>query len=514
MCAVSGWLWALVAVAGSLVLVAAYDLTQRRHTILRIFPVVGHLRFWLEAVGPELRQYIVTSNDAEKPFSRDQRRWIYSSASGNDTLFGFGTDNDVENMPGYLIAKPVVFPIPQAPAGAPGGAPDFTLPCAKVLGASRGRARAFRMASAVNISSMSYGSLSGVAIEALNKGAGLAGCLQGTGEGGLTLHHRHGGDLIWQIGTGYFCCRDARGNFDHQRFLDVVGATPSVRAIEIKLSQGAKPGVGALLPAAKVTADIAALRGVPVGVDCVSPARHSAFSDVDSMLDFVETLATSTGLPVGIKTAVGDVDFFRELARAMATDDRGVDFITIDGGEGGTGAASLVFGDHVALPFKWAFSRVYRVLAEEGVASRLVLLGAGKLGLPENALLAFALGCDGVNVGREAMLSIGCIQSQRCHTDRCPTGITTHSRWRTRGLDPTLKSVRAARFVTQLRKELLDLSHACGEPHPALVTTEQLELLDEGFQSRSARDVFAYEPGWGRPSPADQAELRRLMAVA
>ena len=303
-----------------------------------------------------------------------------------------------------------------------------------------------------------------------------------------------------------------KGRFSLPRFVDVVAATPTLRAIEVKLSQGAKPGIGGVLPGAKVTKEIAAIRGIPVGVDCISPASHSAFHDADSLLDFVEQLAEASGLPIGIKSAVGDDTLFRDLARLMSRGDRGVDFIVIDGGEGGTGAGPLTFTDHVALPFKLAFSRVYRIFVEEGVAQRVVFIGSGRLGIPDQGLLGFALGCDAVNVGREAMLSIGCIQAQRCHTGRCPTGVTTNSRWLMRGLDPDLKSVRAANYITQLRKELLQLSHACGVSHPAFVTLDHLEIVGETFDARQARDVFAYEPGWGLPSSEDRAALAALDA--
>lgn len=508
----SWWAWALVGSGLVLAGVALHDLTQRQHAILRNFPVVGHLRYLLEGIGPELRQYIVTDNDEELPFSRDQRRWIYSTAKSENPYFGFGTDNDLERTPGYLVVKHAAFPLRSPRPGEPGFDPERRVPCAKVLGRARRRRHAFRMPSVVNVSSMSYGSLSAAAVEALNRGAALAGCLQGTGEGGITPHHGHGGDLVWQIGTGYFGCRDAQGHFDLHRFRDVVAAHP-VRAIEIKLSQGAKPGLGGLLPAAKVTADIARIRGVPMGLDCVSPPAHSAFRDADSMLDFVETLADASGLPVGIKSAVGESAFWHELARLMATTGRGVDFVTVDGGEGGTGAGPLSFTDHVALPFKVGFSRVYRAFCEEGLADDVVFTGSGKLGLPHTALLAFALGCDTVNVGREVMLALGCIQAQRCHTGRCPTGVTTNSRWRMRGLDPASKSVRAASYLVNLRRELLDLSRACGEPHPALVGPEHLEILDDRFGATRLAEVFGYAPGWCRPSLADSEEIRRLMGL-
>ncbi len=275
---------------------------------------------------------------------------------------------------------------------------------------------------------MSFGSLSGPATEAINRGAALAGCLHNTGEGGVSPHHRHDGELILQIGTGYFGCRDDEGRFDLKRLKEVVDSGP-VRAIEIKLSQGAKPGLGGVLPGAKVTREIATSRGVPEGADCVSPPRHTEFHNVDSMLDWVELLATETGLPVGIKSAVGNLDFWEELVLRMATTDRGVDFITIDGGEGGTGAAPLIFNESVAQPFRVGFAQVYAPFARAGIAEQVVFIGSAKVGLPTNAVVAFALGCDMVNAGREIMLSIGCIQAKKCHTDRCPTGVTTQNPW-------------------------------------------------------------------------------------
>jgi glutamate synthase domain-containing protein 2 len=505
----------LVAVLGVIVILVAgvvvYDLTQKRHAILRNFPVVGHLRFLLEKVGPELRQYIVTDNNEERPFSRDERTWVYTSSKMENNNFGFGTDNDLESARNYVIIKHAAFPVVGRVGEPDGPELSVTLPAPKILGASHGRAHAFRPASVVNVSGMSFGSLSGRAIEALNRGCALAGALQSTGEGGITEFHRHGGDLIWQIGTGYFGCRSSDGRFDLARLVDAVASAP-VRAIEIKISQGAKPGLGGVLPAAKVTPEIAALRGVPVGVTCRSPAGHSAFGDVDSLIGFVETIADATGLPVGIKSAVGEGAFWSELAGRMALRSAGPDFITIDGGEGGTGAAPLSFSDHVSLPFRWAFTRVYREFAELGLTDDIVFVGSGKLGLPESALSAMTMGCDLINVGRTALLSIGCIQSQRCHTDRCPTGVATQNPRFTRGLDPTLKSVRCANYIATLRFELLRLARACGVVHPALVSTDQIELLEDRWRSSSLREVIGYEPGWGLPSESQQADLCRLMA--
>jgi glutamate synthase domain-containing protein 2 len=247
--------------------------------------------------------------------------------------------------------------------------------------------------------------------------------------------------------------------------------------------------------------------------DCVSPSRHAEFTDVDSLLDWVELLAAETGLPVGIKSAVGDLQFWEDLADQMGDGQRGVDFVTVDGGEGGTGAAPLIFTDSVALPFRLGFARVYRTFAERGLHERVVFTGAGKLGLPDNAIVAFALGADTVNVGREAMLAIGCIQSQKCHTDRCPTGVATQNRWLTRGLDPTLKSVRAANYVKTLRRDLLKVAEACGVEHPALIGADAVELVDAATVARPLRDVFDYQPGWARPSAEDRAAIVTLMTA-
>lgn len=265
-----------------------------------------------------------------------------------------------------------------------------------------------------------------------------------------------------------------------------------------------------MLPAAKITPEIARIRLVPLGRDCISPAAHSAFHDVSSMLDFIEQLAEATGLPVGIKSAVGEMGFWEELARLIDTTGRAPDFITIDGGEGGTGAAPLVFSDHVALPFKLGFSAVYKLFAERGVHEKVVFIGSGKLGFPEQALLALALGCDMINVGREAMLAIGCIQAQQCHTGHCPTGVATQNRWLMGGLDPTHKAARLANYLVTLRKELLQLAHACGEVHPALVPIDRIEIVD-GLSSRSAREVFGYRDDWGLPTPEERAAIREIM---
>ena len=492
----------------------AHDLLQRKHGLLRTFPVIGHGRYAVERLGPELRQYIVASNDEERPFSRDQRSYIYGAAKGVNTYFGFGTDNDndIEYAEGYPIIKHRTFTtVAPGTAGAHGHDDNGSLPCAKVVGGARGRRHAFRPGSVVNISAMSFGSLSGQAIEAINRGAALAGCLHNTGEGGLSDHHRHGGDLVLQVGTGYFGCRDEQGRFDLERLADLAASAP-VRAIEFKLSQGAKPGLGGVLPAAKITEEIAAIRGIPRDRDCVSPSRHTAFDSVDSMLDVVEAVAQRTGLPVGIKSAVGDLTFWEHLAQQMAGGDRGVDFVTVDGGEGGTGAAPLVFSDSVALPYRSGFPRVYRIFAQAGITDRVVFIGSGKLGLPDNAMVAFALGADMLNIAREAMLSVGCLQTQKCHTGRCPTGVATQNRWLTRALVPQDRAGQLASYVRTLRRDLLKVAEAAGLEHPALIGTSDIEILYGQANAVPLREVAGYEIGWGQPGEADRAQIEAIMA--
>lgn len=503
----SSALWAIPAALTGL---AAHDLLQRKHSLLRAFPVLGHGRYFVETVGPELRQYIVAGNDEERPFSRDQRRYIYTSAKGENTYFGFGTDNDVEHADGYPIIKHRTFSDVQPSTAGAHHAHDAWLPAVKVVGGPRGRRRAFRPNSVINVSAMSFGSLSGTAVTALNRGAAMANCLHNTGEGGLSPYHRQGGDLILQIGTAYFGCRDEHGRFDLGRLVDLVQGAP-VKAIEVKLSQGAKPGLGGVLPAAKITSEIADIRGVPRGRDCVSPSRHGEFDSVDSMLDWVEKVADATGLPVGIKSAVGEMSFWHDLAELMANGQRGVDFVTVDGGEGGTGAAPMVFSDNVSLPFRAGFPRVYGVFAAAGIADAVTFIGSGKLGVPENALVAFAMGADMLNVAREAMLAIGCLQTQKCHTGHCPTGVATQNSWLARSLDPDLKAVRLAGYLRTFRRDLLKVAEATGVAHPALIGPDDIEILTGHTASSPLREMLGYEAGWGTPGEGLRAQVVALM---
>ncbi len=496
------WLWILVVAAAGAVIVVVHDITQKRHAILRNFPLVGHFRYLLESAGPELRQYVVADNDEELPFSRDQRRWIYASAKSQNAYFGFGTDNDL-SAEGYVFLRHAAFPAIDA-------SPDEPIPSTKILGGWREREHAFRPRSIINTSAMSFGSLSGPAIEAINRGVALAGCMQNTGEGGLSAHHQHGGELVFQIGTGYFGARDASGHFSIDKVIESIGLAP-VKAIEIKLSQGAKPGLGGVLPAAKVTKEIADARGVPVGVTVHSPSRHAEFGDVAGLVDFVELVAAETGLPVGIKSAIGEEKFWHELAAHMATTGRGPDFVTVDGGEGGTGAAPGTFSDHVALPFRNAFPIVFSAFATQGLHEKITFFGSGRLGFATDAVVAMAMGVDMINVGREAMLSIGCIQAQRCHTGHCPTGVATQNRWLTRGLDPTDKSVRLASYVAAFHHELRTLSHAMGAEHPALIDPTQIDFRGSTGGLEPAISALGIDPTFIDES--HRQRLRQLLAA-
>lgn len=500
----------LLIVAAILLLILVYDLFQKKHAILRNFPILGHLRYLLERVGPELRQYIVTNNNEERPFSRDQRRWVYSSSKKQNNYFGFGSDNNFEAAKDYLIFKHSAFPLSGTHPGEPGYDDQYRIPAAKVLGGYRERTKQFRPSSIINVSGMSFGSLSSAAIRAINEGCRTSGCLHNTGEGGVSPYHLKGGELIWQIGTGYFGCRSEDGGFSLPKLLETVDKHPQIRAIELKLSQGAKPGLGGVLPGAKVTPEIARIRGIPEGKDCLSPNGHRAFGDIDEMLDLVEEIATTSGLPVGIKSAVGDLQFWHDLAKLMATTDRAVDFIAVDGGEGGTGAGPLVFSDHVALPFRAAFKHVYLAMAEQDLQDHIVFIGAGKLGFPESALLACGMGCDMIAVAREALLAIGCIQAQKCETGKCPTGVTTHNKWLVRGLDPTDKGARLANYLITLRKEIKRLCHAGGVPHPAMITLDHFEIMDGPFSSRNAREVFGYSSYQDKPGPNEDNYVNNI----
>ncbi len=486
---ISWWMWILIV----LVVVAIRDVfLQKRHTITHNYPVVGHIRYMLEKIGPELRQYLVANNREELPFNRIERGWIYASSKKEDNYEGFGTDTDIHSPQHIFINNAMLgFEIKE---DHPNYLNNSFLPCAKVMGAYNKRKKPYRPASVINISAMSFGSLSAKAVESMNKGAKLAGAYHNTGEGGLSSYHSHGCDVVFHFGTGYFGVRDEFGGFSLEKLVKMVNENPFIKAVEIKLSQGAKPGKGGVLPAAKITKEISEIRHVPLGRDVISPPTHSAFSSVPELMQLIEDIAENTGLPVGIKAAIGKLEQWEELADLMLSSGKGPDFITVDGGEGGTGAAPPSFADHVSLPWSYGFSDLYKVFRKRGLTERIVFVASGKLGLPGKAVMAFAMGADVINVAREAMMSIGCIQAQLCHTNRCPSGVATQSKWLQNGINIPLKSERLAQYFKTFRKELLEITHATGYEHPCQLKMTDVDInVDDSYLSKELDKTFLYE---------------------
>ncbi|MDR6300377.1 FMN-binding glutamate synthase family protein [Mesonia maritima] len=485
--AITWWQWILIFV----VLVAIKDVFfNKTHTIKHNFPVVGNLRYFLESIGPELRQYIVANNREELPFDRIQRSWVYASAKNANNYEGFGTDRDI-NETNYIFVNNAMIPYVM-PEKHPNRKDPYFLPCAKVMGLANNRKKPYRPASVINVSAMSFGSLSARAIASLNKGVKKASAYHNTGEGGLSPYHQQGGDIIFQIGTAYFGIRDENGNFSMESLKKLVEDNPSIKAIEIKLSQGAKPGKGGVLPGTKVTKEIANIRKIPMGKDAISPPYHTAFNGTQGLIDFIEDIAAETGLPVGIKAAIGKMDQWHELALLIKQQEKGPDFITIDGGEGGTGAAPPSFADHVSLPFAYGFRDLYKVFKNHDLTDKIVFIGSGKLGFPSKAAMAFSMGVDCINVAREAMLSVGCIQAKSCHTNTCPTGVATQSKWLQAGINVTEKAERVNFYFKNFRKEFIEVTHACGYEHPCQFTMDDVDinLSDQDFTKTLAA---AYE---------------------
>ena len=473
------------------------DVFQKKNSVIRNFPLLGRLRYLFIALGPPIRQYFIASNREELPFNRSQRNWIDHSANRTNNYEGFGTDKDMYH-PGHVFINPTMFPFKMESDHINDDKNDpYFIPSAKVMGLRHKRKYPYRPYSIINISAMSYGSLSKKAQEALNRGAAMVGCYHNTGEGGLSPYHRQGADSIFHMGTGYYGCgitaADGKRYFDWDTCKELVfdKYPGKVKAIEIKLSQGAKPGKGGVLPKEKNNKEIAEIRGVEPYTDILSPSYHTAFSNVREMVDFIELLAEKSGVPVGIKSAVGDLAQWYELVEIMKKENKGPDFITIDGGEGGTGAAPPSFADHVALPWVFGFSEVYNIFKENRLAEDITFIGSGKLGFPSEVLKAFSMGVDVINIAREAMMAIGCIQSQVCHTDKCPTGIATQNKWLQRGLDPTLKSVRFGNYVNILRKEVLQMTHACGYEHPC-----QMKMIDIDISCGDNNKVITLEKAY------------------
>jgi len=443
-----------------LVGIGVYDVRQDKRSVLRNYPIIGHIRYMLEFVRPEIRQYFIESDKEAAPFSRSQRSLVYQRAKGESDKQPFGTQLDVHSE-GYEWMNHSVAPTKLA-------SHDFRVTVGE------GRAQPYSM-SVFNISAMSFGALSANAILALNKGAKRGGFAHDTGEGSISQHHRvHGGDLIWEVASGYFGCRNDDGSFNADKFA-ANACDPQVKMIELKLSQGAKPGHGGMLPGPKVTAEIAAARGVPMGVDCVSPASHSAFSTPIEMMQFIDRLRIlSGGKPTGFKLCIGHPWEWFAMVKAMLATGITPDFIVVDGAEGGTGAAPVEFTDHVGSPLQEGLLLVHNTLRGVGLREKIKIGCAGKVVSAFDIARLMAIGADWCNSARGFMFALGCIQAQHCHTGSCPTGVTTQDPLRQQSLVVPDKAERVYNFHQQTLHALQELVQAAGLEHPQGITAHHI----------------------------------------
>jgi len=494
------WVWSAV-VFGLLSALGTWDLLQKRSTLRRNYPILAHFRYGLESIGPEIRQYFIESDLQESPFSREQRALVYQRAKSELDVVPFGTERDVYSVDYEWINHSM------APAHV--ASHDFRVRIGE------NSAQPYD-ASVFNISAMSFGSLSANAIRALNAGARRGNFYHDTGEGSISPYHReNGGDLVWEIGSGYFGCRDDAGRFDEARFAKNAH-DPQVRMIEIKLSQGAKPGHGGVLPAAKVSAEIAVTRGVPEGVECVSPAQHSAFTTPLGLLEFVARLRElSGGKPTGFKLAIGHPWEWFGIAKAMAETGLLPDFIVVDGAEGGTGAAPAEFIEHVGVPMREALVLVHNTLVGLDLRDKIRIGAAGKITGAFEIARILALGADWCNAARGFMFALGCIQSQSCHTDRCPTGVATQDPKRWRRLDVPDKATRVYQYHQNTLKALRDLLCAAGLEHPSQLGPEHILRRVSAVEIQSLGTLYNFlRPGELIAGIPDHAVFRHFWAVS
>ena len=457
----------------TLVILFLLDANQSRDAVRRNFPVIGRFRDLFIRMGEFFRQYFFALDREEMPFNRAEREWIYKSARGKDNTEPFGSTRSLTN-PGTPVFVNAAFSPLDAPDTKPTPitfGPDCRTP--------------YTSSSIINISGMSFGALSKPAVRALSRGAALAGCWINTGEGGLSPYHLEGGgDVIFQIGTAKYGCRNDDGGLWDEKLKELT-AKDNVRMVEVKLAQGAKPGKGGMLPGHKVTEEIAAIRGIPEGEDSISPNRHPEIGNVEEMLDFIGHVREVSGKPVGIKIVVSAVDWIEDMCRAVHV--RGLasapDFITVDGGDGGTGAAPMALMDNVGLPLREALPMVVDALNRHSLKTRIKIIASGKLITPAEVAWAYCAGADTVNTARGFMFSIGCIQAMTCNTNNCPTGITTHKEHLQNGLDPKVKAKSAAHFVEKMRKDVNMIAHSCGVHTPRELTRSHVRIIQPNGRS-------------------------------
>lgn len=472
----SPWWWPPAALTLVLAAIGVHDLLQHKHSVLRNYPVLGHLRYLLERLRPELQQYFIERNYDGRPFDRDVRGIVYARAKGTAAQEAFGTERDVY-APGHEFLVHSITPAhaPEDPPTVRIGGPDCARPYEMAL---------------LNVSAMSFGSLSANAVLALNRGAASGGFSHDTGEGGISPYHlRHGGDLVWEIGTGYFGCRTEDGDFDPRQFAERA-AYEQVKCVSLKLSQGAKPGSGGLLPGSKVNAEIARARGVPQGETVVSPPYHRVFTTPRELVRFlVRMRELSGGKPVGIKLCVGSRREFLALCKAMLAQEATPDFIIVDGSEGGTGAGPLEFADHLGQPLTEGLLTVHNALTGAGLRDRVRVGASGKVATGADIVKLLIQGADYTNAARAMMFAVGCIQAQRCHTNTCPVGVTTQDPRRARALDVADKSVRVQRFQAATVSSAMKIMGAMGVSDPADLRPDMLRRRTGPASLRSSQEL-------------------------
>jgi len=472
--------WLVIATGLLLIAVFLYDVFQTSHTVLRNYPIIGHFRYYLETMGEYFRQYFFANDREELPFNRMTRNWVYRTAKGLGGMIGFGSTNDMRE-PGSIIFVSSPYPVLE----------EDCLP-AEPLVIGEACEHPFVAEKIFNISGMSYGALSAPAVRALSIGAAKENCWMNTGEGGVSDHHKEGGgDLIYQIGTAKYGVRDENGNLSDKKLREV---SEFVKAFEIKISQGAKPGRGGVLPAIKVSPEISNIRGIPVNVMSSSPNRHREIQSPDDLLDMIMRVREITGKPVGFKTVISNEVFPETLFEAIHR--RGIDsapdFITIDGGDGGTGAAPQILSDHVGLPLVEALPMFTNTLMQADLNNRVRVIASGRLVTSAKVAWALCAGADFAVSGRGFMFALGCIQSLQCHQDTCPTGITTHNKRRQRGLVVEDKVERVANYARWVNIEVDKLAHSCGLQNAREFRREHVRIMKEAFHSESLESMYPY----------------------
>jgi glutamate synthase domain-containing protein 2 len=469
---------------GIVVLVAlvlfVIDVSQTKHALRRNFPVIGRFRYLFERLGEFFRQYFFALDREEMPFNRAERSWVYRASTGVDNTIAFGSTRDLKR-PGTVIFLNDPWPVLET---------DIAEPSEITIGPYC--EQPYRTSSLVNISAMSYGAISRPAVTALSRGAKAAGIWLNTGEGGLSPYHIAGGaDLVFQIGTAKYGVRDVGGNLSHAR-LKELALRPEIRMFELKLSQGAKPGKGGILPAAKVSEEVARIRGIPAGIASISPNRHPDIASVSDLLDMIARIREHSGKPVGFKAVVGQAAWLMELAEAILKrgKESAPDFISVDGGDGGSGAAPMPLMDSVGMPIRDSLPLVVDTFAAAGLRDRIKIVASGKLIIPTEAAWAFCVGADFVASARGFMFALGCIQAMQCNRNTCPTGVTTHNPRLQRGLDPTHKSVRVAGYAKMLHQEIGLIAHACGVPEPRRLKRSHCRIVGDDGRAVLLSDLY------------------------